>query len=199
MGSTRIRTTWRAVVAMSLIVVLAAACTTTGSGASSGTSAAASPAPVASPAAAASASSGGGKYGGDGEGDDYGTRTPVPSASSDDSTDPKVHEVNVGNSDDGPYLTGADGLALYVFGNDSANTSTCSGGCAKTWHPFTIDDGDTLKSGSGVKGKLTTFKRVDGSMQVAYDGSPLYYYSLDVAAGDTKGQGVGDVWYIATP
>ena len=36
-------------------------------------------------------------------------------------------------------------------------------------------------------------------MQVAYGGAPLYYYSLDKAAGDTKGQGVGDVWFIAQP
>jgi predicted lipoprotein with Yx(FWY)xxD motif len=36
-------------------------------------------------------------------------------------------------------------------------------------------------------------------MQVAYDGAPLYYYAGDTAAGDTKGQGMGEVWFIATP
>ena len=90
-------------------------------------------------------------------------------------------------------------MALYVFGNDSANTSACSGGCAATWPPFTIAAGDELKAGAGVKGKLTTFARADGSMQVAYDRSPLYYYAADEAAGDTKGQGIGDVWFIAKP
>ena len=50
-----------------------------------------------------------------------------------------------------------------------------------------------------MNGKLTTFARKDGSMQVAYNGSPLYYYAADKAAGDTNGQGVGDVWFIAQP
>lgn len=196
MGSTPIRAAWRASVAMSVIVVLAAACTMPGGSAPSSSIAAAASAPPTSPVTAASASSGGGKYGG---GDEDGTRTPGPSASSDESGGPKVIEVNVGSSDDGPYLTGADGMTLYAFGNDSANTSACSGGCAKTWPPFTIDDADTLKAGTGVTGKLTTFKRADGTMQVASGGSPLYYYAADQAAGDTKGQGIGDVWFIAKP
>ena len=90
-------------------------------------------------------------------------------------------------------------MTLYVFGNDSANTSTCDADCAAAWPPFTVAKGDTLKGADGVKGALTTFSRADGSMQVAYGGSPLYYYSGDKAAGDTKGQGVGDVWFIAQP
>ena len=201
MGPTPTRSVARLTAAASVIVLVAAACST--STGAAGSSAAASPAPAASPAAAASASSGGGRYGNEGGGtdDEYGTRTPAPTASGEASDDAggEVHEVNVGDSDDGPYLTGKDGMALYVFGNDSANTSACSGGCAATWPPFTVDAGDGFKAGAGVKGKLTTFARADGAMQVAYDGSPLYYYAADEAAGDTKGQGIGDVWFIAKP
>jgi predicted lipoprotein with Yx(FWY)xxD motif len=195
MGPTPTRSVVRLTAVASVLLLIAAACSTS-TGAASGSAVAASPAPAASPAAAASASSGGGRYGG-GTDDEYGTRTPAPTASGDAGS--AVHEVNVGDSDDGPYLTGKDGMALYVFGNDSANTSACSGGCAATWPPFTIDAGDELKAGAGVKGKLTTFARADGSMQVAYDRSPLYYYAADEAAGDTKGQGIGDVWFIAKP
>jgi predicted lipoprotein with Yx(FWY)xxD motif len=32
---------------------------------------------------------------------------------------------------------------------------------------------------------------------VSYNGMPLYYYAADSAAGDTKGQGVGGVWFVA--
>jgi predicted lipoprotein with Yx(FWY)xxD motif len=180
-----------AVAAIALIV--AAACTSS-NGASAGARADGSAAPGAS--AAASPASGGGRYGGDYD-DGYGT--PASAAPSSDAGVPEVYEVGVVNGRDGAYLTGEGGMTLYVFGNDSANTSTCDGGCATTWPPFTIGTGDTLKAGSGVKGKLTTFTRSDGSMQVAYGGSPLYYYSADVAAGDTKGQGFGDVWFIAQP
>jgi len=36
-------------------------------------------------------------------------------------------------------------------------------------------------------------------MQLAINGLPLYYYAPDTKAGDTTGQGVGGVWFIATP
>ena len=187
---------WLSVMAAAVLIV-AAACTT-GNGASSGPGADASAAPGASAASSpASSSGGGGRYGGDDD-DGYGTpATPKPASPA--TGDPEDHEVGVGSGPDGDYLTGANGMTLYVFGNDSANTSACDGGCATTWPPFTIGAGDSLKADSGVTGKLTTFARSDGSMQVAYGGSPLYYYSGDTAAGDTKGQGFGDVWFIAQP
>jgi predicted lipoprotein with Yx(FWY)xxD motif len=50
-----------------------------------------------------------------------------------------------------------------------------------------------------VTGSLTTFARPDGTTQVAYNGSPLYYYAADTKAGDTTGQGVGGKWFIASP
>ena len=44
--------------------------------------------------------------------------------------------------------------------------------------------------------------RADGSTQVTYHGHPLYYFSLDKAAGDTKGQGTaafGAKWWVLSP
>lgn len=191
MGSTPTRSVVRLVVAATAIVILAAACTTSGGGTSSGPSTGASAVPA---AASPSTSSGGGRYGSE---DEYGSQPSSAPAASEDSGG--VHLVGLGNGPDGAYLTGTDGRTLYVFGNDSANTSTCEGGCATTWPPFTIAKGDEIKADAGVKGKLTTFARSDGSMQVAYDRSPLYYYVDDKAAGETNGQGVGDVWFIAKP
>ncbi len=99
----------------------------------------------------------------------------------------------------GSYLTGDGGMTLYVFTPDSANTSTCSGGCAAAWPPFTIGAGDTLEPGTGISGSLTTFARDDGSLQVAHDGAPLYYFASDAKPGDTTGQGVGGKWFVAAP
>jgi len=109
------------------------------------------------------------------------------------------HVVAVASGALGSFLTGKDGLTLYIFTPDSANTSTCVDGCAQAWPPFTIKAGDTVKGGDGVTGALTTFTRPDGSLQVAYDGIPLYYYANDAKAGDTTGQGVGGKWYVASP
>lgn len=36
-------------------------------------------------------------------------------------------------------------------------------------------------------------------MQVTYNGWPLYYFARDKQAGDTTGQGVGQVWYVVSP
>jgi predicted lipoprotein with Yx(FWY)xxD motif len=107
--------------------------------------------------------------------------------------------VAVGNGSVGAYLTGKDGRTLYIFTPDSVNISTCVDGCAATWPPFTVGSGGAPKAGTGVTGTLTTFARPDGTRQVAYNGSPLYYYAADTKAGDTTGQGVGGKWYVASP
>ena len=39
----------------------------------------------------------------------------------------------------------------------------------------------------------------DGSTQVAYNGTPLYYFSGDIAPGQINGQGAGGVWWIVPP
>ena len=50
-----------------------------------------------------------------------------------------------------------------------------------------------------MSGKLTTFARPDGTMQVAYNGAPIYYFSGDAKAGETNGQGAGGKWFVAAP
>ena len=96
-------------------------------------------------------------------------------------------------------LTGEDGKTLYVFKKDGPGVSACSGDCATNWPPFTIAANDTLAPGAGVTGALATFKRDDGTMQVTYNGAPLYYFAADKAAGDTNGQGIGGNWFVAAP
>jgi predicted lipoprotein with Yx(FWY)xxD motif len=112
----------------------------------------------------------------------------------------ETYEVTVAtDAKVGKYLAGEDGKTLYVFKKDTANTSNCTAGCAQTWPPFTLDDGEKVKAGAGVTGKLTTFARSDGKMQVAYNGAPLYYFASDAKAGDIMGQGIGNVWFAAKP
>jgi len=110
-----------------------------------------------------------------------------------------VYEVKVATGAAGSFLTGEDGKTLYVFTADSANKSTCADACATNWPPFTIDAGESVKAGDGVTGALTTFARADGSMQVAINGEPLYYFAKDAKAGDTNGQGLNGKWFVASP
>ncbi len=69
--------------------------------------------------------------------------------------------------------------------------------CPTNWPAFTLDAGETLAAGEGVTGVVGTFARSDGTMQVAYDGRPLYYFAGDKAAADVNGQGKGGVWFVA--
>jgi predicted lipoprotein with Yx(FWY)xxD motif len=101
-------------------------------------------------------------------------------------------------SDLGTYLTGKDGLTLYFFTKDTTpGVSVCEGDCAVAWPPVTVAPGNWPAAGDGVTGVLGVAPRADGQWQVTYDGRPLYYWQNDKAAGETTGQGVGDVWYVA--
>ena len=99
----------------------------------------------------------------------------------------------------GAYVTGANGLAVYVFLSDSEGVSACSGDCATTWPPLVVATAADATAASGVTGAVGTITRDDGTLQVTLAGAPLYYFAADTVAGDTKGQGIGEVWYLASP
>jgi predicted lipoprotein with Yx(FWY)xxD motif len=98
----------------------------------------------------------------------------------------------------GSFLVDAKGMTLYLYTKDTPNTSVCYDQCASNWPPLLVTDNPT--AGAGVDAaKLGTTQRTDGTMQVTYNGWPLYYFKSDKKAGDTVGQGVGSVWYVLTP
>lgn len=98
----------------------------------------------------------------------------------------------------GQFLTDGEGNTLYLFLNDSPDTSVCYDACAENWPPL-ISEGE-VAAGEGVNPDLIgTTERDDGSLQVTYNGWPLYYFAGDENPGDTTGQDVGDVWYVVSP
>jgi predicted lipoprotein with Yx(FWY)xxD motif len=126
----------------------------------------------------------------------------APTASDDSSGSPEIElEVATGSGSIGSYLTGADGKTLYIFTKDTkgAGKSVCNGDCATAWPPLVVSALDEVKPDSGAAGALALVTRDDGTKQVSYNGQPLYYYTPDKAAGDTTGQGVGGVWFVAAP
>ncbi len=94
-------------------------------------------------------------------------------------------------------LTNAHGLALYYFTPDSPNKLSCTGDCAQAWPPLLSDTG-TPTSATSLPGPLSVLKDANGS-QVEYSGYLLYTFSKDKIPGQVTGQGVGKVWYVATP
>jgi len=97
----------------------------------------------------------------------------------------------------GNILTDSHGKTLYLFLRDTPNVSSaCYNRCATSWPPLLITEGNPI-AGNGVNGNLLgVLVRSDGSRQVLYNGWPLYYYGTDANPGDTKGQGVGKVWFV---
>ena len=98
----------------------------------------------------------------------------------------------------GSFLVDQNGMTLYIFTKDTAGVSTCSGGCPATW-PALLTNGAPVLGDPSITGQLGVITRSDGSQQVTINDMPLYYYSKDMAAGDTNGQGVGSVWYVVQP
>jgi predicted lipoprotein with Yx(FWY)xxD motif len=99
----------------------------------------------------------------------------------------------------GEHLVDAQGRTLYIFLNDSPGTSACSGECATNWPPATVEEGQEPAGGDGVTGELSTIERDDGTLQLTVEGWPLYLYAADTEPGDTKGEGVGGVWFVGRP
>lgn len=110
-----------------------------------------------------------------------------------------VITVNVvDNATYGKILVDSKGMTLYLYTKDTPNTSNCYDQCATNWPPLIVTG--TPTGGADIDtAKLGTTKRTDGSMQVTYNGWPLYTYISDKAAGDTTGQNVGSVWFVVSP
>lgn len=101
----------------------------------------------------------------------------------------------------GEFLSDADGNALYFFSNDVAGQNTCSGGCAANWPVYNA--GSLTEDNLGDDLSIDDFGSITtsgGSAQTTYKGWPLYYYApggTREAAGQTTGEGVGGIWFLA--
>ncbi|MEJ2183965.1 MAG: hypothetical protein P8Y66_10675 [Nitrospirota bacterium] len=98
----------------------------------------------------------------------------------------------------GKYLTDGKGMTLYYFKKDEPGQSNCTGGCLYNWPVFYAGEDPSVGEGL-AKDDFGTITRSDGEMQTTFRGYPLYYYSGDGGPGDTKGEGLGDSWYVVNP
>lgn len=96
-------------------------------------------------------------------------------------------------------ITDTEQMTLYTSKSDvEPGKSNCVDVCAKTWPPYLAPEGAIEGNG------WSTIIRLDevGIEQVerrqwAFDGKPLYRYSVDQGPGDTYGEGIGLLWDIA--
>jgi predicted lipoprotein with Yx(FWY)xxD motif len=111
-----------------------------------------------------------------------------------------THTIDTASTSLGNILVDAGGRTLYLFENDTATKSACSGACAVAWPPLRALGGT---AGAELQpSSVGTIKRSDGTVQVTYNGHPLYLFSGDRNPGDVNGQGstaFGARWFVVSP
>ena len=91
----------------------------------------------------------------------------------------------------GKVLADEKGKTLYMRVNDKPDGSGCSGACLNVWPPLYSAAVPTAPSGFTQPLALAT-RADNGAKQVMVNNFPVYTFASDQAAGDTKGEGVGD-------
>ena len=126
--------------------------------------------------------------------------TLISCSSDDDNTtvEPIANVVRLADdATHGSIITDAGGMTLYFFSKDAKQTSECLDGCLDVW-PIFYDANITVDDGLSVS-DFATITRTDGTKQTTYQGWPLYYFTNDAAEGDTNGDNVNNVWFVAKP
>jgi predicted lipoprotein with Yx(FWY)xxD motif len=104
-------------------------------------------------------------------------------------------------SDFGRVLFDANGQVVYVFEIDDRDQSNCtSADCVEAWPPVLTEEEPS--AGAGIDSELLgTIRRDDGTLQVTYNGRPLYFYEHE-GPGEIKCHDVnlhGGRWWVVAP
>lgn len=115
--------------------------------------------------------------------------TPAPTIVAKVTTDAKLGKILVDS---------ATSKTLYTWAKDTDENSQCYDQCATFWPPL-VTTAKTLAADGVTNAKFGTSTRKDGTLQVTFNGHPLYFYARDAAPGETNGQGstgFGAVWLV---
>lgn len=118
-----------------------------------------------------------------------------PAGSSAPSEGASALSLTISDTTAGSALAGTEGFTLYINSEEAGGTIVCVDACADNWPPLVA----AVEAGEADAALLGTVTRPDGEEQVTYNGFPLYYFSGDLAAGDSTGDGLNGVWFVADP
>ena len=106
--------------------------------------------------------------------------------------------ISVANSRYGKIIVDGSSRTLYLFDIERDHMPICNSACAVAWPPLLAPSGAASAPGLD-EALIATVARNDGSLQLTYNGHPLYYYAGDHSAGEIKCQAViefGGGWYV---
>ena len=108
-------------------------------------------------------------------------------------------DLAVGTTGLGKIVVDGKGMTAYFYDLDKANSgfSACTGPCATIWPA--LSSTTPSPTVTGISGTVGIIGGTDGGTQVTINGRPLYTYSGDSSAGNTKGQGIDGIWYVVSP
>lgn len=97
----------------------------------------------------------------------------------------------------GPVLVTDEGLTLYLYVLDADSDGfACVDACANNWPPLIVDSVDDVMV-EGLETDLVGVReRADGTLQATYGNWPLHRSRRDLEPGHTRGQGVGNQFYM---
>ena len=122
---------------------------------------------------------------------------PMPTSSSSYGSTTLTLEVS-DNPTLGQILVDSQGYTLYMFMNDTANTSACDAACQSLWPP--LESSTLPKAGAGIDASLiATGTLPTGGQVITYNQHPLYYKATDTKPGDITGEGYKNLWYAVSP
>jgi predicted lipoprotein with Yx(FWY)xxD motif len=106
--------------------------------------------------------------------------------------------------DAGDVLVNPNGSALYTPEEEAGGKILCTGECTSIWAPITVQKGQQPTGPSEIEADLGTVERPDGTVQVTFQGAPLYSFTQE-GAGEVTGDGVEDsfggtdfIWHAVT-
>ncbi|GAA4089638.1 SCO0930 family lipoprotein [Actinomadura miaoliensis] len=100
----------------------------------------------------------------------------------------------------GMIVTDGQGRVMYRFDKDRPKVTNCFGQCKKAWPVVKFTNWKKLKVEGVDRSRIGFIERKDdGSCQLTINGWPMYYFAKDEKPGDTKGQGVQNVWWVVSP
>jgi predicted lipoprotein with Yx(FWY)xxD motif len=112
------------------------------------------------------------------------------SSSNGGTTDAQAPVATADKAKVGRVIVDAQGRTLYRFTAEAQGRPVCTGACLQTWLPA------KASSTNGLPAHVATVRRDDGTVQLTYDGHPLYRYSGDTSKEDANGEGVGGQWFV---
>jgi predicted lipoprotein with Yx(FWY)xxD motif len=108
--------------------------------------------------------------------------------------------ITTGDSAFGTMLFNEKKQAIYIWEREVSEKPECYGNCAEAWPPV-LTDGEPQATRGVDSSLLGTTTRTDGSLQVTYNGHPLYYYAHE-GPGEVECHNIsthGGLWWVIQP